>query len=470
MLADMPPSVRRLAVAVLFALGLSTLVAAVPAGASASAPRPDRISGATRTVNQFELDVNRRGEGWAIWIALERNKYALMVAHRTPRGVWSKAERLGKRFQWFTERATWAGRPDIAVDERGVAVAVWAENRGRGAVQVRSSTYRPKKGWSRPTWLSGAGPAASFPDVSVSRRGHAVVQWAGGVTPGFETPTTLWTSYRDVKGGWEAPVRLDVDPSFVLDARTGEPAIDDRGVATLVWDEKNPSSFGVGRIRVATRGTSGGWTTETLFQRVDRADQPQVATTPDGQLLATWKDGENAYAKRRTPDGVWGPQETVLASVAGYTVNTHGGIGIADNGLAAVWLEDVQLQGNLVQPAVAVQSAPGAPWVREDVAPPGPAYFISGFFADFDVSPRGDVAMTFARQDSDPDAWYDAYLASRSPSGAWSGPVRVGRYAADAVLGYDRRGRLGVVYGEGTKYDGREGCCDRVMALWRRAR
>ena len=263
--------------------------------------------------------------------------------------------------------------------------------------------------------------------------------------------------------GLEAPQRLDVDPAYALDARAGAPAIDDRGVATVAWDETSPENFGVGRIRLATRSATGGWATETLYQNVDRSDQPQLAVSRDGALLAVWKDRETILARHRAPDGTWGPQEQVLASPPGYAPNAFG-IGRAETGLSAVYVQDVQLAGNLVQPTVLVQPAPGTAWVREAVRTPYPAYYLSGFFPDFQVGPRGDVTLTWSEQDPAADRWYDTYLATRAPGGVWGAPLRVGKYAADPVLGSDRRGRVSVLYGEGQNYQGYESCCRHLFA------
>ena len=405
---------------------------------------------------------NRAGIGFAAWVDAVGGKYQVKVARRSSKGRWSAPSALTKRFPWASsERWTWAGRPDVAVDQRGRAVAVWAQPKG-GVVRIRTATYR-KGGWSRPTYVSAPGDPASFPDVEVSADGHAVLTWAGNYALGV-TDFTLMSSYRKPRGGWEAPVRLDTDPSFRLDARPDAPTIDDRGVATIAWDETNRTVFGTGRVQVASRAGSGGWTTQTLYQNVDRSDGPQVDTTPDGRLTAVWRDLDLVLARHRTPDGAWGPTEVAYTPAAGYTTNVLG-VGVDDSGLSAVSVQAVQIAGNLVQPLVVLQGAAGEAWQQEVVADPYPQYSIPFSFEDLAVGPRGDVSVTWMKQDQDPDHWYWTGVRHRLPDGRWLPTVQVGRFAADPALASDGRGRLGVVFGDGYVRGGRQGCCVTLEAM-----
>lgn len=105
-------------------------------------------------------------------------------------------------------------------------------------------------------------------------------------------------------------------------------------------------------------------TTETLDRNSNLTDQPEVETTPAGRLLAVWRDQETVFARYRSPDGTWGLPEQVITSDPGHGFGIYG-IGQSDTGLAAIYVEDVELFGPLAHPMLLVQSAPGAPWVRE---------------------------------------------------------------------------------------------------------
>ena len=454
------------------AFALALLLAATFAPAVAAVPAEKDLTWTSTRVARSQgyvvtpaFAVNRDGIGFAAWVDAVGGKYQVKVARRSSKGRWSAPIALTTRFPWSSkERWMWAGRPDIAVDQLGRAVAVWAEPKG-DVVRIRTATYR-KGRWSRPTYVSAPGDPASFPDVEVSASGHAVLTWAGNYAQGI-TDFTLMSSYRKPRGGWDAPVRLDTDPSFRLDARPGSPTIDDRGVATIAWDETNRT--GTGRVQVGSRSGSGGWVTQTLYQNVDRSDGPLVDTSPDGRLTAVWRDLDTVFARHRAPDGTWGPTEVVYTPAPGYTTNVRG-VGVADSGLSAVSVQTVQLAGNLVQPLVVLQGAPGAAWGPEAVAEPFPQYFIPFTVEDLEVGPRGDVSVTWMKQDQDPDHWYWTGVRHRLPDGRWLPAEKVGRLSADPVLGSDGRGRLGVVFGDGYVYGGRQFCCVtlRAMSLARR--
>ena len=75
-------------------------------------------------------------------------------------------------------RATFAGRPEIALAADGSAIAAWSTDVGAtGAAPTLSAAYRPSDGaWSSPQDL-GSGPENSVAQVAVDAVGHAIVSW-----------------------------------------------------------------------------------------------------------------------------------------------------------------------------------------------------------------------------------------------------------------------------------------------------
>ena len=402
----------------------------------------------------WAYDVNARGVGYAAWVDGDGDRRRVLVAKRDPRGDWGKPQRLTGLFSWRGKRA-YAGYPDVAVDSRGRATVVWAQSQGPG-VRVRVATSQGK-GWSKPRNLSARRDFTGFPDVEVSDAGHAVVSWAGD----FAFPPkdfTLMAAYRTDQGSWSRETRLDTSPDFQLDARPDSVAIDDRGVATIAWDE-----IGAGdRIQVATRGPGADWSQGTLATGIN-LNAPAVSTTADGRLVAAWRDTDGILVQRRSAAGVWDPAQEVVSGPAGIANNLYG-VAIAETGRIGLTAEQVDLDGREVRPFVVVQDGPGTPWQQEFVTAAFPDYGIDAFQPEIAMGRRGEVAVTWNQQYKDASRWYRTFVRVRTADGRWTSVRQVGRYSSDPRPAVDRKGRFSIVFGEGNKVDGRSGCCVTLRA------
>ena len=347
--------------AVVLTLALTVLVG-FDGTASGAEPTSDRGVAGTRisssrlgATNTWAYDVNGSGVGYAAWVEGGDGKRRVLAARRSPSGHWGPAKALTGTFSWEGKRA-YAGYPDVAVDDKGRATVVWTQSTSKG-VRVKTASTS-KRGWSAPRYLSVAGDSTGFPDIEVSANGYAVVHWAGHFGLGV-TDFTLWSSYRARGGKWEPAQRLDLDPVFQPDARASEPAIDERGVATIVWDEIAGFDVNQSRTQVATRGPGTGWSTQTLQQAPD-SNQPSVATTTDGRLVAAWREGGTIWTRRRGVDGAWAAPEIALSESPSKTNNATA-VGIAASGEVVVYGEQVDLVRPKLRPYLLTQSFPGQP-------------------------------------------------------------------------------------------------------------
>jgi len=155
--------------------------------------------------------------------------------------------------------ANWRGpvawTPQVAIDSEGDAVAVWTlENGGKGIVQ---SASRPAGGaWSAPVTLSATAQRLTNPQVAVDPKGDAVAVWSL-----FDSPNgfTVKSAQRLAGGAWSAPVSLPAAGDFSdPHARL---SIDSQGDAVAVW--RGPDG-----IQSARRPAGGAWSTAvSLFGR-----------------------------------------------------------------------------------------------------------------------------------------------------------------------------------------------------------
>jgi len=449
--------------AVVLTLALTVLVG-FDGTASGAEPTSDRGVAGTRisssrlgATNTWAYDVNGSGVGYAAWVEGGDGKRRVLAARRSPSGHWGPAKALTGTFSWEGKRA-YAGYPDVAVDDKGRATVVWTQSTSKG-VRVKTASTS-KRGWSAPRYLSVAGDSTGFPDIEVSANGYAVVHWAGHFGLGV-TDFTLWSSYRARGGKWEAAQRLDLDPVFQPDARASEPAIDERGVATIVWDEIAGFDVNQSRTQVATRGPGTGWSTQTLQQAPD-SNQPIVATTADGRVVAAWREGGTIWTRRRGADGAWAAPEIALTESASKTNNATA-VGIAASGEVVVYGEQVDLRRPKLRQYLLTQSSPGSSFVQDFATPAYRTFGYEVFLKDFVIGRRGEVAITWMERASGQAAWFRTYARVRDAHGRWAPTTQIGRVSDSPDLGVDRRGRMSVVYGEGIGSVQTGGCC---TSLW----
>ena len=442
-----------------------TMLVGFDGTASSAEPSSDRGVAGTRisssrlgATNTWAYDVNGSGVGYAAWVESGSGKRRVLAARRSPSGQWGPARALSGTFSWEGNRA-YAGYPDVAVDDKGRATVVWTQSTSKG-VRVRTASTRSRGGWTAPQYLSAKGDSTGFPDIEVSANGYAVVHWAGNFDLQV-TELTLWASYRPRGGKWEAAQRLDVDPVFQPDARASAPAIDDRGVATIVWDEIAGTDVNLSRTAVATRGPRTGWSTQTLQQAPD-SNQPSVATTADGRLVAAWREGGTVWTRRRGVDGAWAAPEIALPEAPSKTNNATA-VGIAASGAVVVYGEQVDLRKPKLRPYLLTQSSPGSPFVQDFAAPAYRSYGFEVFLKDFVIGRRGEVAITWMERGSRQAAWFRTYTRVRDAQGRWGPITQIGRVSDSPDLGVDGRGRMSVVYGEGIGSVQTGGCC---TSLW----
>ena len=439
-----------------------------PATPAERAPAQAVLSAASRSAQTLaqgstvgaQLAVNDAGIAYAVWAQARgpRLHYQIRAARRTPSGRWARPVALSR---WFAVPATGkllvGGRPQVGVDDAGRATVVWSQPDGP-ILRIRTATHSGR-GWSPARWLSPRRQNAFNPGIAVAGAGHRIVYWQGGRPNGRDWP--VLARYRAAGDGWEPTERLD--DNLWEDSHHAEAVIDDRGVATVVWDEQtqNPTR---GRVPVATRSPGTPWSTTILFERTNHPHLPQPATTRDGRLVVAWADNDQVLAAPRSPDGTWGPAETVVPpSSAAYPLVRH--VAITESGLVAASYElaDVDRPGDQARYALATQGGPGLPWVLSPAGPFVKRPFTTPFVSSMAMDRRGGVTLTWDRQSALTRDWYDVHVSRRRPDGTWRPPFRIPGVVADVQVAADGRSRITMLWSQGRDaYEDR--CCDSLRA------
>jgi hypothetical protein len=193
--------------------------AARPAGGAWQAPV--NLSAAGRDAFIPQVAVDGQGDAVAVWTSFDSSATAIVQAAARPAGgAWQAPVNLSAAGQN-------AQNPQVAVDGQGNAVAVWPGFDGTS--QIVQAAARPAGGvWQAPVNLSAAGQNAGNPQVAVDARGDAVAVW----TSSNGTNDIVQAAVRPAGGAWQAPA--DLSPAG-QDARSPRVAMDARGNAVAVW-------------------------------------------------------------------------------------------------------------------------------------------------------------------------------------------------------------------------------------------
>ncbi len=327
------------------------------------------------------------------------------------------------------------GRPKVAVDPAGNAVAIW--ERHVGGEEIVEATERPAGGdWAEPEVLSLPGEEGESSLVTIDAAGNAIAVW---ITEESLGSFVIRSAARPSSGDWSEPE--DVSDSI---AAAGSPSLaaDAASEAVAIW-----TAFEGGHVIVqgAARSAGGAWSEpddlSPTGEDVTPLEAPDVAIDAAGNAIAVWKlDGTNqvVQAAVRPAGDEW--EEPDDLSSAGEDARAPA-VAMNDTGRAvAVWMG---LEGtNTIQAAV---RPAGGDWeelddlsnASEDAANPDVAIDEAGEAVAVWVRSNGtnDIVQAAVRPAS--GDWGEPDDLSASGQNAFS-PVVAANVAVGAVAMWDR--------------------------------
>jgi len=275
------------------------------------------------------------GEGWGSATLVERAAGGISDPQITAYGngnaiaVWSQGDGT-RESVWsnvYVEGMGWRGAtpidaslndefaPQVGVDSRGNAMAVWQQWDGV-RYGVWSSQYDIVIGWSSPAEVDAGSENAFLPQIAVDRFGNAIAVWQQR----NETDYSIWANRYNASLGW--------DNATLIGARASAPRIgmDCNGSVVVVWS--GGSVWSNGRFWSNRYMVGVGWGSAVAIGWNGTSD-PQVAVDAKGNAIVVWSEdwGDDAgiWANRFEPDAGWKGVKQVEAGVG------IGGLQIAVN-------------------------------------------------------------------------------------------------------------------------------------------
>ena len=233
-----------------------------------------------------------------------------------------------------TNNASDGTRAQIAVEDSGIAMAVWQQVDAAGAaMSIWANRYTPAAGWGTPVLIETfSGSDAFAPQIAIDGSGNALAVWQQADLTA--TVLSIWANrYDAATNTWGAAsvIGAGMQPQIVAD---------NNGNALAVWNLYN----GTGSVW-ANRYTAGtGWGTAARVEtgNTSSAGPPQIAIDASGNALAVWDrfDGgsrNNIWANRYTAStNTWGTAALIETGNAGTAGSPQIAVDANGNGVA-VW-------------------------------------------------------------------------------------------------------------------------------------
>ena len=243
-----------------------------------------------------QVAIDASANALAVWQESDGKRINIWANRYTPSGGWGTARLIE------TNDAGDALKPQVAIDPSGKALAVWSQSDGT-RTNIWANRYTPIVRWVTAELIEtdDTGDALN-PQVAIDPRGNALAVWSQS----NGTRINIWSNRYAPSSGWATAELIEANDAG--DAGNPQVVIDPSGNALAVWEQFD----GMRQSIWANRYTpSDRWGTAGPIEDDDagNASEPQVAIDPRGNALAVWRqtDGprQNVWANRYTPSRGW---------------------------------------------------------------------------------------------------------------------------------------------------------------------
>ncbi|MGZ6662729.1 MAG: hypothetical protein ACXVHL_36000 [Solirubrobacteraceae bacterium] len=243
------------------------------------------------------MAVDGQGNAIAVWQRSDGTNTIVQAAARAAGGSFGAPQDLSTAGQTAYD-------PQVAVDGQGNAIAVWQRFDGTNTV-VQAAVRAVGGSFGAPQDLSAAGQTAYDPQVAVDGRGNAIAVWSASDGTNF----IVQAAVRAAGGSFGAPQDLSAAGQTANDPQV---AVDGQGNAIAVWSRSNGTNDIVQAAARAAGGTFGA--PQDLSAAGQDAHVPQVAVDRRGDAIAVWSRSNGTNYIVQAAARAAGPQTVALAS------------------------------------------------------------------------------------------------------------------------------------------------------------
>ncbi|HET6996993.1 MAG TPA: PKD domain-containing protein [Solirubrobacterales bacterium] len=281
---------RRVAVLIVLVVGM--LSTTVGSASAAGWLEPTDISASNEVLDgRPEVAVDPAGNAVAIWERHVGGEEIVEATERPAGGDWSVPEVLSLPGEEGKQSR-------VGIDASGNAIAVWITEEAPSTFVVRSAARPPGGEWSEPEDVSDSISEAVTPWLALDAASGAVAVWTA-----FEGgDRILQGAVRSADGEWSEPDDLSEAGEDVTPLEAPDVAIDASGNAIAVWKLESSNFI----VQAAVRPAGGDWEApDDLSAAGEDAGEPSVAVDEAGEAVAVWNrlDGVDTIQTAVRPAG-----------------------------------------------------------------------------------------------------------------------------------------------------------------------
>lgn len=178
-----------------------------------------------------QVAMGPNGIAFAVWEQFEGARYTAWSSRYAVDSGWGTPVRI-------SPNGANVRNPKIAIDENGHALAVWEG--GSASYSIWSNRYTVGGGWGDAQRIQAEGSGNALnPQIAVDARGHAIAVWEQ--TDGIRN--SVWSNRFTAANGWAAPALIET--SDLGEALGTQIAIGSDGHAVAVWEQSDGTSASV---------------------------------------------------------------------------------------------------------------------------------------------------------------------------------------------------------------------------------
>jgi len=193
-------------------------------------------------------------------------------------------------------------RPDVAIDNSGVAVAIWTDG-----ASIQASKLLPSGKWSQSVLVSAVGNSAATPQIVVDASGNMTAMW---VRTDIGGTTGLETADRPAGGSWGTPAVLSTGTFSGFDLVTNA-----AGDTAAIW---NQGLFTGNTIIYSSDRPAGTvWSAPSVLAPTARMQGgAQIGIAANGDLTACWRTNTEIRVADKPAGGNWSAPLTLARNSA----------------------------------------------------------------------------------------------------------------------------------------------------------
>ncbi len=182
---------------------------------------------------QIAIDAN--GNAIAVWKQLDGARWNIR-ANRYMLGTdWGTAKQIGD-----CGNHSYCGRPQIAIDANGNAIAVWRLfSVGAGDTGILANRFSAGSGWGTAESIKANSGSTGYPQVTVNANGNAIAVWPQS----DGTRYNIWANRYTPASGWGTAQLTETDNAG--GASDPQIAIDANGNAIAVWEQFDGTRYNI---------------------------------------------------------------------------------------------------------------------------------------------------------------------------------------------------------------------------------